>query len=576
MEVVEEEALVSDDGSESPSPSEVSTASPTPPPLPEDGESPVPGLVREMKHFYGITRPGPNKYDDESGSDDESLHMPNYIDEILEYFISESSQIPKFLINPPKDYDPNIAIDDDGHTALHWAAAMGRIRVVKLLLTAGADIFKVNNAGQTALMRSVMFSNNYDVRKFLELYELLHRSTLNIDNYNRTVFHHIMEVAMAKGKIHAARYYLETILQRLSEYPKELADIINFQDEDGETALTMAARSRSKRLVKLLIDHGADPKITNRDSKSTEDYILEDVRYRSSPTLSSRAVDGPLRSLSSTHVQSNASAGFANGHIINGGLPLHHSLAAQVASTQCINEMSLLLENLASSFDQELREKERDLTQAQLILHTIQSEILEHQRSIAQLKQHCQGYDEAKTNLTRLKAMLSAKMGRRYRLGWEKWIRDEEERERLVRSSEMGKGLPIIPETGSECIPDSATVMQLVGILTGTSDHLAKGVSQFEIGEGEDISDLQELYGELPADEAGIQEACQKLRAELEQGRVRRGSVFDELVTLQAEAGTSGRMAQYRRLLGAGCGGMPIGDVDDALSMLLEVCSLFL
>ena len=79
-----------------------------------------------------------------------------------------------------------------------------------------------------------------------------------------------------------------------------------------------------------------------------------------------------------------------------------------------------------------------------------------------------------------------------------------------------------------------------------------------------------------PADEAGIQEACQKLRAELEQGRVRRGSVFDELVTLQAEAGTSGRMAQYRRLLGAGCGGMPIGDVDDALSMLLEVCSSFL
>ena len=78
---------------------------------------------------------------------------------------------------------------------------MGRIRVVKLLLTAGADIFRVNKAGQTPLMRSVMFANNYDVRKFPELYELLHRSTLNIDNSNRTVFHHIVDVAMSKGPL---------------------------------------------------------------------------------------------------------------------------------------------------------------------------------------------------------------------------------------------------------------------------------------------------------------------------------------------------------------------------------------
>ena len=152
---------------------------------------------------------------------------------------------------------------------------------------AGADVFKVNKSGQTALMRSVMFANNYDVRKFPELYELLHRSTLNIDNYNRTLFHHIVDVAMSKGKTHAARYYMETVLNRLSDYPRELADIINFQDEDGETGLTMAARCRSKRLVKLLIDHGADPKIANRDGKSTEDYILEDERFRSSPVMPS-------------------------------------------------------------------------------------------------------------------------------------------------------------------------------------------------------------------------------------------------------------------------------------------------
>ena len=35
-----------------------------------------------------------------------------------------------------------------------------------LSLWAGADIFKVNTAGHTAPMRSVMFSNNFDISYF--------------------------------------------------------------------------------------------------------------------------------------------------------------------------------------------------------------------------------------------------------------------------------------------------------------------------------------------------------------------------------------------------------------------------
>ncbi|KAG8914836.1 hypothetical protein FRC01_003895, partial [Tulasnella sp. 417] len=115
-------------------------------------------------------------------------NQTTYGDIILEYFISDTTTIPQIHIAPPPDFDPNMSTDDDGHTALHWACAMGRVRVVKLLLTAGADIFRTNKGGQTPLMRSVMFANNYDVRKFPELYEVLHRSTLNIDNYNRTAF----------------------------------------------------------------------------------------------------------------------------------------------------------------------------------------------------------------------------------------------------------------------------------------------------------------------------------------------------------------------------------------------------
>ncbi|KAG5220937.1 transcription factor [Salix suchowensis] len=314
--VVEQEPLspqASEDGTMTPSPSESSSSSRTP------------GRRK--------TRPAASTPIDVAMSGDEIPSKANgiedrrpYGDQMLEYFISDSNDVPPLLLRPPPDYDPNMAIDDDGHTPLHWACAMGRIRIVKTLLSLGADIFKVNKSGQTALMRSVMFANNYDVRKFPELYELLHRSTLNIDNYNRTLFHHIVDVAMSKGKVHASRYYMETVLGRLSEYPRELADIINFQDEDGETALTMAARCRSKRLVKILIDHGADPKIVNNDGKSTEDYILEDERFRSSPA--------PLHapSLCPSAIPTRltippSSVKFSPG--TNGSLPLHYSVAAK-------------------------------------------------------------------------------------------------------------------------------------------------------------------------------------------------------------------------------------------------------
>ncbi|RDX53094.1 apses-domain-containing protein [Lentinus brumalis] len=525
----------SEDGTMTPSPSEASSSSRTPSPIrsspgpsasvsnamDEDARSPSPMPSRKRKH---------KQVDEEEESGDEGYgangaDLAAHGDQILEYFISDSNQIPEILINPPPDFDPNMAIDDDGHTALHWASAMGRIRIVKLLLTAGADIYKVNKAGQTALMRSVMFANNYDVRKFPELYELLHRSTLNIDNSNRTVFHHIVDVAMSKGKTHAARYYMETVLQRLADYPRELADIINFQDEDGETALTMAARCRSKRLVKLLLDHGADPKIANRDGKTTEDYILEDERFRSSPVLAPRQLS--LRNPDSATTNGNATYAL----LTQGERPsLHYSVTGQKAATRCVGDITMMLDSLAAAFDQELKEKDRDLTQANALLNNIQSEILESQRTVTHLKAQAQGLPATQQTVAQLEDELRAKMGKRFRLGWEKWVKDEEERERAIREASGG---------------------QLVSA-------------------GEPISDLLELHADIPTDPEVLRQECERLREELAGHRTRRKDMFDNLVKFQAEAGTGGRMAEYRRLISAGCGGIPAEEVDGVVGMLLE------
>ncbi|KAH7344094.1 hypothetical protein B0J17DRAFT_693625 [Rhizoctonia solani] len=520
----------SEDGSLTDSPSEVSEPSRTPSPLLTDaapstrnGQNGHHRSVSALElsnsqpsnsHSQTYSQPalfntgGPGK-DNSTG--------PRYADIMLEYFISDTNQIPSVLVSPPPDFEPDVPIDDDGHTALHWACAMGRIRVVKLLLSAGADIFKENKSGQTPLMRSVMFANNYDVRKFPELYELLHRSTLNVDNFNRTVFHHIVDVAMSKGKAHAARYYMETLLSRLSDFPDELADVINFQDDDGETALTMAARCRSKRLVKILLDHGADPKIANRDGKTTEDYIFEDERFRMSPTIAPAA---PQPALELTP-------------------QLHYSKTAQRTTTKATAEATTLMASLAAAFDAELVSKERDLAQAHALLTNIQGEILESQRAVNVLKTQGQGLEEAEGELKALEEELRVKMGTRYRLGWEKWLRDEEARDKAWKAEQAQSSSQPQPSTSSEHAPLPTLTI-----------------------------DLTELYA--PPKGTSIAEACDALRAEIGKLRTQRHELFDEFVQQQADSGTSGRMAEYRRLISAAAGGVPMQEVDSVVPMLLE------
>jgi len=565
----------SEDGSMTPSPSEASSSSRTPSPIhdtPSERRAHAASMAGPSRRDR-YRRSVDNAYDDAS---DEDININGvhdaraYGDQILEYFISDTNQIPQVLISPPLDFNPNMAIDDDGHTALHWACAMGRIRVVKFLLTAGADIFNVNKAGQTALMRSVMFANNYDVRKFPELYELLHRSTLNIDNYNRTVFHHVVDVAMSKGKTHAARYYMETVLARLADYPKELADVINFQDEDGETALTMAARCRSKRLVKILIDHGADPKIVNNDGKSTEDYILEDERFRSSPTPSSRPVLIPPRQLQSTVPTPFSQTGYPAPVSSMDRPPLHHSATAQKATTRCVNDMAIMLDSLAASFDQELREKEKDMTQAQALLGNIQGEILESQRVVGQLRNQAESMGNVHEQLQHLEGHLLTKMGNGYRLGFEKWLTDEEKREGKIRQA-AGGDLKLTESTATFTV-DEPRIQSQDGAGTSMDSKGKRKLSDMT----EDISDIFGLYSNLPTDAEGIMRECNQIRDEVVAHHYkRRKQAFEEIVQVQKEAGTSGRMNEYRRLIAAGCGGIPPAEVDGMLSVLLEV-SVFL
>lgn len=211
-----------------------------------------------------------------------------YAQRLLHYFMSSKNSLPSLLTQPPADLDFNVIIDDEGHTSLHWAAAMARIKIVKVLIENGADLYRVNYKGQTALMRSVLFSNNFDNKTFESLLDLLRTTIFNIDKKDQTVFHHTAAMSDWKGKIYASRYYMECLINKLKNNQSELISILNVQDTNGDTALTIAAKIGNRRLIKLMIDAGASTEIANEDGMTPKDYFGEmEKNITARPSISS-------------------------------------------------------------------------------------------------------------------------------------------------------------------------------------------------------------------------------------------------------------------------------------------------
>lgn len=494
------------EGSMSSPPSNATTSSRTPSPILQRPD--LPDFFDERREPNGLAQ----GFDHPGFMPPDGDVQTQYADTILNYFISETTTIPSLLVNPPPDFDANMSIDDDEHTPLHWACAMGRIRVVKLLLTAGADVFRVNLNGQTALMRAAMFSNNYDLRKFPELFELLHRSVLNIDRNDRTVFHHVADLALSRGKPHAARYYLETMIDRLQEYGSQLADILNFPDDEGETPLTMAARARSKRLTRLLLEHGADPKVRNKEGKNAEDYILEDERFRATPPR-----------------------GLAN----EGPTILHLSEAGQRAGGRAVQLMTNLLHNLADSYDSELTATERKLTQAHSLLAQIQGEIGDSTKTLETLDKEGSSRNVEKRKLEDVQSALRA--------GAEKRAREEQDATWAHDGDRIKK---LRTEKG----------------IGGKGALLAPGDDEKMRAAGSDAF-LTRLLAASDAPEKELQALAEQVSGL----KTKRTELLEKLVESAKEQGTGKTMSAYRRLIAAGCGGIAQEEVDNVVSALCEL-----
>ena len=195
----------------------------------------------------------------------------------------ENHKLPELLTGPtpPADLDVDLIIDDQGHTSMHWAAALSRINVLQMLLNLGADARRVNFNGESALIRAVLVTNNFDNDTFVDLLTLIHNAIDIMDKKGRTVIHHIALTAGIKGRMQASRYYLDNLLDMMTKTGMDIGALIDVQDKNGDTALNIAARIGNRSLVEQLLRAGADPKVPNRAGLRAIDFGLEDTRLSS-------------------------------------------------------------------------------------------------------------------------------------------------------------------------------------------------------------------------------------------------------------------------------------------------------
>lgn len=199
-----------------------------------------------------------------------------WADALLDYFMLLDCE-DRFVSppEPPANVNLDRPIDDKGHSAMHWAAAMGDVEVVKELIRRGARIDCLSNNLETPLMRAVMFTNNFDKSTMPNMVKILQQTVHRTDWFGSTVFHHIAATTSSTNKFVCARYYLDCIINKLSEtwIPDEVTRLLNAQDQNGDTAIMIAARNGARKCVRSLLGRNVSVDIPNKKGETADDLI---------------------------------------------------------------------------------------------------------------------------------------------------------------------------------------------------------------------------------------------------------------------------------------------------------------
>ncbi|ORY09007.1 hypothetical protein BCR34DRAFT_385055 [Clohesyomyces aquaticus] len=379
-------------------------------------------MLHASQYSTGSSRKRKRGAVDQMSVQDQQHQM--WADALLDYFMLLDSDD---QFNAPPEPPPNVnldrPIDDKGHSAMHWAAAMGDVAVVKELLRRGARIDCLSNNLETPLMRAVMFTNNYDKKSMPAMVKILQQTVVRTDWFGSTVFHHIAATTSSSNKFVCARYYMDELINKLLEtwIPDEVSRVLNMQDQNGDTAIMIAARNGARKCVRSLLGRNVAVEIPNKRGETADDLIRElNQRRRLHPrqrqASSSPFAPPPDRNGHLDHLSNISGPG--NGHSSNSllatsgvGNPLNTSnpfsalsisalavryphnsstpsYSSQTASHLMTKVAPTLLEKcseLALAYESELQEKEAEALDAERVVKKRQAEIEAIRRQIADL-----------------------------------------------------------------------------------------------------------------------------------------------------------------------------------------------
>ncbi len=317
-----------------------------------------------------------------------------YGDELLDYFLLSRNEQPSIRPDPPTNFQPDWPIDTERHTALHWASAMGDVEVIKQLKRFGASLTSQSIRGETPFMRSVNFTNCYEKQTFpLVLKELF--STVDArDASGCTVIHHAAVMKSGRVTSHScSRYYLDNILNKVQETRSadDLQQLLDAQDNDGNTAVHLAAMRDARKCIRALLGRGASTDIPNNQGVRAEDLIKELNSFKSKTSR-----PPPQRSSSPFAPDSQRHHGFRDA-LAESDSKLPESFRSDAANTLQSRVIPLVLQKLqgiAQSYETELAEKEEAEKEARRILLNTQAELANLRTSIADAESRLEA-DEA-------------------------------------------------------------------------------------------------------------------------------------------------------------------------------------
>ncbi|PWN94929.1 hypothetical protein FA09DRAFT_323368 [Tilletiopsis washingtonensis] len=306
--------------------------------------------------------------------------------------VPAGSQALEMLLGELPEASADVVIDDHGHTALHWAAALARLPLVELLLSQapprGADVHAGNHAGETALQRAVLVTNAYEASVFPALLHLLGATLHTRDFRRRTILHHIALICALPKRAASARYYLACVLDHLTRVEGgRYASLVDAQDEDGETALGIVARGGNGSMVRMLLEVGARKDIANQLGIRPRDWGIEgEAGEETSELAKERPADAvaALKSVPPAPVQKSADVQ---------------------------QQMSTVLADLAELSAHELQEKTAALEVVRAHLQAATRELGARRRRAAEAQRDAAVREETGMRTNNLWRMLYAEMG---------------------------------------------------------------------------------------------------------------------------------------------------------------------